>query len=79
MLDRLADARRIAARQRETRSKRRRKAGKLILGIEVDEIELIKSLVAAGRLCESDVGDRERVKAAARDVLADFIARWRTK
>jgi hypothetical protein len=79
MLERLADAYRIAARQREARSRRRRKAGLLILPVEVNEIALVESLLAAGRICEADAGNRERVKAAAQDVLADFINRWRTK
>jgi hypothetical protein len=79
MLDRLAYDRRIAARQREARSRRRRQAGKLILSAEIDEAELIEALIAAGRLSESDAGSRAKLTAAFQTVAADFIARWRTR
>jgi hypothetical protein len=81
MLERLprADRRRSAARARETRSRKRRKAGRLVLGIEVAEVELIESLIVAGYLALVDAGDRSRVQAAAQDVFTDFITRWRTR
>jgi hypothetical protein len=78
MLDRPnhTECRRLAARQREARSRRRRKVGKLIIGVEVDEAELIEALVAAGRLCEADTGSRAKLTAAFQTVAIDFITRW---
>jgi hypothetical protein len=77
MLERLADARRIAARACEARSRKRRKAGRLILSAEIDEVGLIEALIEAGYLALADAGDRELVRVAMQGVLDDFIARWR--
>ena len=72
MLDRpqAADRRRRAARARQKRSRKRHKAGRAILPVEIPECALIEALIVAGYLAEPDAGDRERVKAAAGTVEA---------
>lgn len=77
MLERRSDARRQAARAREARSRKRRKMGKLILSVEVDEVGLIEALIAAGRLSEPDAGSRPKVGTALQTIVDDFIAWWK--
>jgi hypothetical protein len=65
-----------AARNRQRRSRRRRKAGLVLLQVEIDEFTLIDALVASGRL---DVGDglaRARVQKAVAKLLDDWAQRW---
>jgi hypothetical protein len=71
-----ARARRQANREHQRRSRRRRKAGRVVLRIEVDEFRLIDSLLAAHRLTEADGLDRRRVEAAVSRLLADWVTRW---
>jgi hypothetical protein len=64
-------------RQRQARSRKRRRAGRLMMLAEFDEAGMIEALIRAERLSESDAADRGRLGQAINALLGDFIAEWR--
>jgi hypothetical protein len=75
MLERIP--RQAAARQR--RSRARRKLGRLLIGVEVDESALVEALLQAERLGEADASSRSCLRAAIERLVADFIERWQAR
>jgi hypothetical protein len=78
MLDRL-DHRascRAKARDRQRRSRGRRRQGLKLLRIAQDEYRLIDALQRAGRLQAGEGLDWTRVEQEAEQVLDDFVERW---
>jgi hypothetical protein len=67
----------VLARQRQRRSRARRKAGVALLRIEVDELHLIEALIACGRLATADGLQRSRVEQEVSKLVEDWVARWR--
>jgi hypothetical protein len=63
-------------RQRQTRSRKRRREGRLMMLAEFDEAGMIEALIRAERLSESDAADRSRLGQAINTLLGDFIAEW---
>jgi hypothetical protein len=66
----------IQARNRQRRSRRRRKAGRVLLRVETDEFRLIDALIASGRLSSDDGLARARVEKAVGQLVEDRITRW---
>jgi hypothetical protein len=64
-----------ALRQRRRRARER--AGVAVLDVPVAYFDLVEALLVSERLSEPDALDRKRVEAAAAEVLADWVARWR--
>jgi hypothetical protein len=64
------------ARLRQRRSRRRRKAGRALLQIEVDEFRLIDALISSGRLTPDEGLARARVEKALANLVDDWTARW---
>jgi hypothetical protein len=62
---------------RRRRYRARRRSGRILLRVEVSEVELVEVLVAAGYVDEHRAADRQAVEAAAARGLADWAARWR--
>jgi hypothetical protein len=71
-------ARRQGAAQRQARSRARRRRGRILLKVEVDEHELIGTLMLAGKLDEVDGLERARVEQALGHLVADWIERWKS-
>jgi hypothetical protein len=63
-------------RNRQRRSRLRRKQGRVLLRVEVDEFRLVEAPQRAGRLTTTDGLQRARIEREAERVLADWIARW---
>jgi hypothetical protein len=59
------------------RYRARQRSGRVLLRVEVAEVELVEVLVAAGYVDEYRAADRQVVAAAVTRVLADWAARWR--
>ena len=66
------------AAQRQRRSRARRRAGRVVLKIEVAEFDLVEALQAAGRLSDGE-GLKQRFAWSGRSggVVAEFIGHWR--
>ena len=64
------------SRARQRRSRQRRKQGRALLKVEVDEFELVAALLKAGRLCETDGLQRPKVEQALARLVEDWTTRW---
>jgi hypothetical protein len=70
MLERVDSGR----RQRQAAYRRRQRAGKILVGVEVDAA-VVDMLVAMHWLREGDAGDRSKIGAAISHMLADSSSR----
>jgi hypothetical protein len=68
--------RRAANRERQRRSRKRRRAGIALLRVPVDEFSLIEALQKAGRLAGDDGLQRAHVEREVGRLVEDFVARW---
>jgi hypothetical protein len=67
------------AADRQRRSRRRRKAGKVLLRVEADEFRLVDALITSGRL-DPDAGlSRAQVEKALAKLVEDWTARWTSR
>jgi hypothetical protein len=64
---------------RQHRCRARRRRGLAVLRIEVNEFDLIDSLIAANRLSEDESRRRPLVEKATGKLLEDVISRWLLK
>ena len=70
------DGPRVAARQRQRRSRARRRQGIALLRIQVDEFRLIEALQRAGRLTDNGGLQRACVEREVERLVADFVEGW---
>jgi hypothetical protein len=56
--------------------RRRLRAGRIVLKLEVGECELAEALIRAERLTPAESADRTVLTREGESILADFIARW---
>jgi hypothetical protein len=65
-------------RQRAKRRayRKRQRNGHIVLRVEVDEIPLLEALLQAGRIAESEAGDRHALELAAAELVEDWRRRW---
>jgi hypothetical protein len=61
---------------RQKRSRARRRNGRVLVKVEVDEFRLIDALQAAGRLRGDEGLQRAAVEREAAALVADFVRRW---
>jgi hypothetical protein len=65
---------RTLAGLRQKRSRARRKRGRILLGVEVDEHQLVEALIRSLRITEAEGLDRRRLAEEIAAILDDFIA-----
>ena len=73
MLERLD---RHAQRERQRRSRARRRHGITLLRVPVDEFRLVEALQRAGRLTGEDGLQRARIEQEVERLVADWTERW---
>src|SRR5262245_64758299 len=66
-----------AAKKRAYR--RRLRAGRIVLKLEVSEADLAEAMIAAERLTEAETTRRDALNRAAEGVLTEWCERWRHK
>lgn len=66
-----------ADRRKQRDYRRRLRAGKVILRIEVDELSFAAALVESGRLCDADTADRCKLERRGGEIIGQWIERWR--
>ena len=62
---------------RKRRYRRRRRDGKIVLTLEVDECELVATLIDYGWLSETESTQRDALARATEGVLREMCERWR--
>jgi len=68
---------RTPAALKKRRYRRRRRDGVCVLYIEVKEAEFAEALLTAGYLTERQALRRDQLTREAKDILEQFIDRWR--
>ena len=72
MLDR--PQQRTLAGLRQKRSRARRKRGRVLLGVEIDEHQLVEALTKSTRISGDEGLDRRRLAQEVAAIVADFVA-----
>ena len=65
---------RTLAGLRQKRSRARRKRGRILLGVEVAEHQLVEALIRSLRITEAEGLDRRRLAEEIAGLVDDFIA-----
>lgn len=66
----------MSAAERQRRRRARERDGITVMPLAVPYYRFIEALQACERLTEAEGLDRQKVRAAAEEVLGDFIRRW---
>lgn len=64
----------MSAAARQARHRQRERAGRIVLRVEADEIQLVEALVASELLPEADRDDRAAVEEATARLIELLIA-----
>lgn len=65
-----------AASARTARYRNRQKNDVIVLRIEVNAYDLADALIATGLITEAETRDRNKVEAAANEVMVDWVNGW---
>lgn len=60
--------------ERARRHRRRQRAGRIVLSLEVDEVDHVEMLIEAGFLCRSGAEDRDEIAAATARLVERLVA-----
>jgi hypothetical protein len=66
----------IRSRERSRRARQRKKNGKAVLSVEVDQDPLLLALIESGRMSEAETANLRRVEAVIGKMLGEWAQHW---